>query len=275
MDTNVVFRGGREEARRVVRSFIGQLTGREPDQGGLARSVFYTLGFAALSDIQADYITKARGGTGEDGNTWQKLSPEYLAYSRRFGRGEQKELKAAAGLGRENRFGVGGKGGVLTKAQQARWYALYNGYTAALAARHDIGHARSMAAAMAWNKIKDEGAKTKLEVYGNRTVEILRDTGVLFNSIGPGYLDNNATEYSKPTSEGGDQQIFTAMTDGIIIGTNVPYARSHNQGDPKRGIPARPFIPEKVPDTWLARWAAAGMSAVSNALGQAMARGAT
>ena len=33
------------------------------------------------------------------------------------------------------------------------------------------------------------GAKTKVEVLGGRQVEILRDTGVLFNSLSPGRED--------------------------------------------------------------------------------------
>jgi phage gpG-like protein len=253
---DIIFRGGRDDARRVIKGLIGQLTGKEPDQGGLARSVFFSLGFAALSDIQADFITKSRGGTGEDGVAWERLSKKYLAYGRRFGPGEQRDLKAAAGLGKQHRHGVGGKGGLLTVDQKKRWNALYRQNIALLAARMEIQYARSMAAAMAWNTIKAEGAKTKLEVYGNRQVDILRDTGVLFNSISPGYFDGTGStaNYQKPSGDGGEQQIFTALTNGIVIGTNVPYARTHQEGDTKRGIPARPFIPKRVPQTWLNRW---------------------
>jgi hypothetical protein len=117
---------------------------------------------------------------------------------------------------------------------------------------------------MAWNTIKAEGAKTKLQVYGFRKVDILRDTGILFNSLSPGYFDG--TDYEKPQSKGGDQQVFRALNDGIVIGTNVPYAASHNYGDPKRGIPKRQFLPEVVPAVWQDRWTGLGMQAVEIAI---------
>jgi hypothetical protein len=258
------FGGGKDGARSAILDLIGQLTGREPDRNGLARSVFYAIGFAALSDIQDDFITKSRGGAGADGTTWPPLSPEYLAYQRRFGPGEQAALKKAAGLGKANRFGVGGKGGLLTKQQQKRWNKLFAGNVAQLAARKPLAEAKSIAAAMAWNTIKAEGAKTKLEVYGFRKVDILRDTGILFNSLSPGYFDGN--EYEKPQGEGGEQQVFRALNDGIVIGTNVPYAASHNYGDPKRGIPKRQFLPEVVPAVWQERWTGIGMQAVEIAI---------
>ena len=117
-------------------------------------------------------------------------------------------------------------------------------------------------------KLKEEGAKTKLEVYGNRQVEILRDTGVLFNSLSPGRLDDagGSPSYSPPSGDGGDQQIFESLTNGVIVGTNVPYARIHNEGDASKGIPARPIVPKVAPQVWLDRWTNVGMEAVANAL---------
>ena len=241
--------------------------GRVPDSAGLAQGVFMSIGFAALSDIQADFIRKARGGTGEDGVTWPRLSPHTLAYSRRFGRGEQAGLKAAAGLGKDHKFGIGGQGGVLSKQQQERWWKLYSQALAWLAQRQDVKSAKGKAAAIAWSKLKAEGAKTKLEVYGNREHEILRDTGVLFNSLSPGRLDGSAQlTYTPPSGDGGDQQIFKSLTNGVIVGTNVPYASVHQDGSTKKKIPARPFLPQTVPAVWKERWLKVGIQAVSVAM---------
>ena len=270
MSQVVYFRGGRREAARIIRAMVGTLTGH----GGtseLAKGVFYTLGFAALSDIQADFVRKARGGVGEDGNQWPRLSPKTLAYSRRFGPGEQSALKKAAGLGRGSNHGPGGKDGLLTKAQLKRWRQIYGTRLARLAASMPFGAAKARAASIAWAAIKAEGAKTKLEVYGNRTVEVLRDTGILLNSLSMGQLDgdgNGMATYTPPSVPGGDQQVFETLQNGVIVGTNVPYAASHNYGDAKRGIPARPFIPkpDQVPQVWLERWLNAGMQAVAVAI---------
>lgn len=258
MSTEIVLQGGRADARRAIKRFVGILTGKSPDQGGLARSVFFVLGIAALSDIQEDFIRKSRGGVGEDGVKWKPLSKQYLAYGRRFGKGEQAQLKRNAGLGSKHHRGVGGKGGLLTAQQQKRWNQVYRQTVAAMAARYDIEEARRIAAGHAWNVIKAEGAKTKLEVFGNRQVDMLRDTGVLFNSLSPGYLSSDGRDYVKPSAEGGDQQIFEALRDGILLGSNVAYAGAQNS--------SRPFLPRAIPDAWQNRWADIGIAAVNSAL---------
>ena len=284
MASEIVFEGRNSDARRAVRTFIAILTG-QPDPMGLARSVFYTIGIAALSDIQLDFIRKSRGGTGEDGVKWKPLSKEYLAYGRRFGRGEQAALKRAAGLGREHRHGVGGNKiidgrwegdeyrpvyggntGLLTAEQKQRWNQVFARTLASLAARHDLAKAKGMAAAHAWNVLKGEGAKTKLEVFGNRQVEILRDTGVLFNSLSPGYLTPDGSDYTPPSGPGGDEQVFKAISNGIIVGSSVKYAARQNK--------TRPFIPKEVPKAWLARWSETAVNVIGIALQRYLLGGA-
>ena len=96
----IYFQGGRDEAKAVVQSFIRTLTGSGSSGASdrqLAEGVFYSIGFAALSDIQADFIRKARGGVGEDGTSWPPLKPETIAYSRRFGPGEQAGTEEGCG----------------------------------------------------------------------------------------------------------------------------------------------------------------------------------
>jgi hypothetical protein len=278
------FQGNRDEAVVIIRSVVAQLLGRAPDSQGIARGVFYAIGIAALSDIQEAFIIKSRGGTDAAGITWPKLSKKYLAYGRRFGPGEQAALKRAAGLGKGHNRGVGGNRivgsrfegdevrpvyggntGLLTAAQQQRWKTVFAQTFAWAMARFGEGKARSIAAGHAWNVIKAEGAKTKLEVYGSRVVDILRDTGVLFNSISPGFL--NGSEYTPPSGEGGDQQIFRALQDGIVIGTTVVYAGAHNQG---KGVPKRQIFPERSPSVWTQRWAQVATQAIENGVAYAL-----
>lgn len=274
MSDIVHFRGGRREAERIIRALVGTITGHGSQYEDLARGVFCSVGFAALSDIQEDFKVKARGGTGADGSTWPRLSPKTLAYSRRFGPGEQSRLKKAAGLSGANRFSPGGNRGLLTAQQLKRWRQVYGTRLARLAATMPLSEAKAKAAQIAWAVLKAEGAKTKLDVYGNRQHEALRDTGILFNSLSMGRLDNgwSGSEYVKPSGPGGDQQVFETLRNGVIVGTNVPYARVHNEGDPKKGIPERRFIPKEgqVPQVWLDRWLGAGMRAVAVAIRHAL-----
>jgi hypothetical protein len=242
------------------------LVGREPDSLGIARGVFTAIGFGALSDIKDDFVRKAKGGTGEDGNTWPPLSPKTIAYHRRFGPGEKAALKKAAGLGKGNRHGPGGQPGLLTAQQRKRWNAIFASRLSRLLLSMPAPAAKARAAAIAWATLKREGAKTMLEVYGNRKVEILRDTGVLLNSLSPGEItgDGSGIQYKPPSDNGGDRQVFSLFDSGVIVGTTVAYAATHQEGDPARNIPARPFLPTRgVPSIWLERWRDLGQAALA------------
>lgn len=263
----ITFLGGREEAKRIVRALVASTTGRE--RSDAARGVFIAIGMAALSDIHGDFIVKARGGAGADGTVWPRLSPKTLAYSRRFGPGEQSASKKAAGLGRAHRHAPGKNTGLLTMAELKQWRGLYASGLARFAASMPLGEAKAKAAAIAWKIMKARGAKTKLEVYGHREHEILRDTGVLANSLSVGVVSGN--EYQRPTEEGGDQQIFSLLQNGVIVGTNVPYAKAHQEGI---GVPKRPILPKFVPEAWKSNWLNAAAAALQNALELALQKGA-
>jgi hypothetical protein len=246
------FNGTAAQARDTARNLVAILAGSDSRGEQIARGVWYALGFAALQDIQNDFITMARGGVGEAGNVWAPLRPETLAYHRRFGRGEQADLKRAYGLGPKHRYAPGDNKGLLTKQQLARWRKIFSQAYHRLMMSYPDKVAKARAAGTAWIILKKEGARTKLQVYGNRTVEILRDTGLLFNSLTPGVLDDGG--YSLPTLEGGTEQICRLIAGGVIVGSNLPYAATHNYGDPSRNIPARTFLPAVIPQVWRDRW---------------------
>ena len=186
----VYFRGSYDEAKEISRRLARIMVGQGVAGSEVARGVNLAIGVAALSDIKADFVKKARGGTGEDGVKWAPLKPATIARRR------------------------------ATKAD------LRN---------HKKG------------KIK----------LSERQVEILRDTGVLPNSLSPGQLGGGAlpTNYSPPGVEGGDAQVLRTVADGCFVGTTVPYAYVHQHGSKKRNIPARPFLPRVIPAKWAARWA--------------------
>lgn len=227
----VVLRGNRAELRRLVELLVEALSGRVPDYYNIARPVLTRGAIALLSKIQQSFILKARGGVGEDGIRWKPLDRKTIAYGRRTSRAELRAL------------GVGGRRvrGLLTPEQDRRWRAIYARVLAQLRARGIDGReAAETAARIAWARLKAEGAKTKLDVLGGRTVDTLRDTGELLNSLTPGYEDSPA----RPAG-----QILDAQPGQIAVGTNVKFW--HHRGRPGR-LPARPFWPPdgNLPQAW-------------------------
>jgi hypothetical protein len=267
----VVFHGTRAELKALTYRLGAILAGREADTLGVARGFLLSLGVAALSDIKDAFVTKARGGTDEMGIKWPPLSKEYLAYGRRFGRGEKVKLTRAAGLDLKlNRFAPGGDKGLLTKDQLIRWRKIF----ASLVPRFymstgNIAFAKTRAAQIAWATLKKEGAKTKLEVFGSRPAEILRDTGILLNSLSPGIVGGTpgpSASYEKPGLPGGEDQIFELGRGQVAVGTTVAYAGAHNKPI-KATVPRRQFLPdnaEQVPEVWWDRWLTVGVQALAN-----------
>lgn len=240
-------RARRHDIRRMVAMLPLMFSGRAPDDFGIVQGFKLRLAVAFWSKVKEAFIEKSRGGTDETGDSWPPLSREYLAYQRRFGPGEKAALKSAHGLGKGNRHAPGGKDGLLTKAQVEEWRRIFARNFAWLGKRHSEKDAKAQAAKIAWQTIKRQGAKTKLEVYGTRQVDILRDTGVLFNSLSPGLLNESGPQASYAPPEG--QTIETGPGD-LIVGTSVRYAAAHQYG---RRVPQRRILPEpdRIPAAWL------------------------
>lgn len=237
--------------RHVLRGALSVLpamfAGRAADPLGMVHGFKMRLAVAFFEKIKASFIVKAAGGTDECGDSWPPLSPAYLAYQRRFEPGEKAALKKAAGLGKGNRFAPGGQQGLLTASQLARWKQVYARNLKWLAPLHGEGKAKNIAAAIAWKDAKARGAKTMLEVYGHRKVDILRDTGVLFNSLSPGEISGTSADanYTPPPN-----QIVNDRPGELIVGTNVRYARAHQLG---KRVPQRKILPDPnaIPPSWL------------------------
>lgn len=220
-----VFRGSQAELERALVALPRAIAGLEPDPTGVAQRLQLRVGVTLLSLIQQAFIVKSRGGVGSDGIQWKPLKRETIA-QRRITPGEKK----AAGIkGKRVR-------GLLTPSQDKRWRQLFASRKARLVLRGmGEGAAMAEAAKFAWAMLKKEGAKTKLEVFGGRQVDIMRDTSRLFRSLTPGVED-------RPS--GAEDQVFETPTGAVIVGTNVEYAgRQHKM---------RPLWPEKIPAEWWA-----------------------
>ena len=175
-----------------------------PDPFGIARAIQLRAGVAALSQIQQAFVIKSRGGTGSDGIKWQALKRSTIA-ARRTTIQERRSL------------GIGGKRtrGLLTPAQDKRWRQIYGTRLAKLLASGvGAATAKATAARIAWAVLKSEGAQTKLQVLGGRTVDIGRDTSRMFRSLAAGVED-------RPSGEA--EQVFQTPPGSVIVGSNVPY----------------------------------------------------
>lgn len=255
--------------RQLVFNLPAILGGRLPDVQGIALGFRTRIGYGILSLIVPNFDELGRGQPGADGNKWKPLSQAYLAYGhratpeeakrtgktwvggRRFGPGEQSKLKKEAGLGRQHSLAPGAKKGLLTQDQLKLWRRTYADRLAWYIMRESDDSAKAHAAAIAWMVVKRVGGKTKLEVFGNRKVQILVDTGRGRGSLTPGTVTEfgPSANYSKPSGKGGSEQEFDITNHSqVVVGTNVGYMGAHHRGNKK--LPRRRLWPENFPSDW-------------------------
>ncbi len=250
----------RKEIVDLIRQLPGILSGRAADVDGIGRGFRVRLGFAFLSIIKEAFIVKSRGGTDEAGISWPPLSREYLAYTRPMatapGQGSRSPPKAGG-------LAPGGKDGFMTEAQLRKWRQVFRQAVAHLSVTTWVEpwQIEPHAAAIAWADAKRSGVRTKLEVFGTRQVEILRDRGILFNSLSPGTIvDEGITaSYAPP-----EDQVFRELPGELLVGTNVEYAEYHQV---RPGT--RPIWPKDgdLPDVWvveIAEVAATGLKHIAD-----------
>jgi len=247
----VRFRGTHADVVRIALQLAAIISGRATDTQGVARSFLLTLGFGALSDIKDAYVTKAKGGVDEMGVKWPPLSPAAIA-NRRVGPGDKKTQSTQVATVQQ---------AALVRERERIRKRETNKALKRLRMSLAEPEAQRRSKIIGGLKATSLTGKTKAQTLGGRDVEILRDTGVLLNSLGPGRLTGRAgsVAYTKPQTEGGEEQIFDTAPGQIIVGTNVAYASTHQNGDEGRNIPARPFLPNSatgVPQVWWDRWTA-------------------
>ena len=189
-----------------------------------AQLMMVRCGLVALGRIRKAFVAKARGGVDEAGDRWQPLSRRTIAYSVTRGRGRGGRTRAEKK--RDARPSQ-----ALNSRQQERWWMLYRQGLAQFKGN------KASAAKRAWAILKREGATTLLAKYGGRSVEILRDTGLLLNSLSPGVASAD--------------QIFRLAPGTVIIGTNRKGALFHHMGIPGR-LPQRRLWPD--PKRWPKSW---------------------
>lgn len=269
----ITFNGTHKELQRLLYAFIGSISGRTGAYAPYVRGIKLRVGMVALKCIQEAFIEKASGGVGSDGVQWVPLKKETIA-SRRIGAGDVLPLK---NLGiTKRKFGYGArkqsgrdldikgrlKRAFLTDAQDRRWRLIFATRKRQMMAQFGMSDEASSARAaqIAWSMLKAEGAKTKLEVLGNRSVQIGRDTGRLFASLSPG-ITNPESSPLTAEPEVGEDTILREEPGGVIVGTNVEYASSFHA--------KRPLWPlnNQLPNSWQRQVDDAAGSGISEAIG--------
>ena len=235
------------QIRQLAWMLSVMLTGRAPSLRKYADGIKAATAYQFFSLVHDAFLVKSGGGTDEAGYNWKPLSPAYLAYQRRFGKGEQAALKKEAGIGRGNSRKIGNGSTLLNKQQADLWWSTYARAKAIALQTLPVRDAKSKAAAIAWSVVKKAGGKTKLEVYGHRRVDILRDTGVLLNSLTPGVVTGNHYQKPPPRKQGG--QVARIEPASLSVGTNVKYAGAHHNG---YHVPMRRLWPDasRMPQRW-------------------------
>ena len=240
-----------EQFDRIGRLVVAILAGRTPDRNGLLRGFQLRLGAAFLSKVKQAYVVKSRGGRGDDGITWPDLSPATVA-------GRRKITKA-----------TGPKKDKTHVSSRRHNVARREAFTR-LQFRMSRDDARAVADGIARHdeRVTATAGKSKIAsarlMKGGVDYDILRDTGILFNSLSPGKVNGSA--YTTP-----DNQVMNAGTRSIVVGTNVAYAGAHHHGT--KHIPRRALCPDRMPDAWVSHMVGTALRGVGKAIELVAQRG--
>ena len=249
----------RDELRDAVRQLPGILSGRLPDRHGLASGFRARIAWVFYSLVARDFVKKARGGTGEDGEKWAPLSQKYLAYQRPT---TDRQRPRHGG-----KF-PGGKDGMLNDEELTRWRKIYARNLAWLVANNDLKTAKGIAAAIATKTLREEGAEFKIDhpSYGGRQVGdymILKSEGNLLRSIQPGEIAGE--NYRTPK----DDQLYESEPTRLVVGTKTPYAAAHHHG---KRTKQRRLWPSTLPARWLREITAQAKTGIGQ-IGRLIGRG--
>jgi hypothetical protein len=222
-------RATRAQVVRILNRLPGLIAGSPGAAGGFVRALQVRIGLAVLQRVKTAFIVKSHGGTDEAGERWEPLEKSTIAYGR--------------SLPRHRPFWQTHPSHALTPKRRERWWELYRQFKA------KFGGNKSLAAATAWTVLRTEqpGIRTIMDKWGAKPADILRDTGVLLNSLSPG-TTADAVPMSPPKKP---HQVFKCLPGEVILGTNRRGADKHHKGQPPR-FPQRRLWPD--PGRWPQSW---------------------
>lgn len=228
----VTFKGTTRELKSLLHSLPALISGKKPDTQGIGRMFKHAVAYYLFEQIEHAFVEKSWGGTDNLGYKWKPLKKSTIAY-RPIGPGDVRKYRLPRNRTR----------GLLTPVQNRTWKQTFYRMYKKLSQRLTDTNAKILAAKIAWAKVKAGGARTKLEVLGNRKVQILVVTKRLFESV-------QAGSYSSGTYTPPSEQLFQSGRGEIRIGSKVPYFAKQNK--------ARTIIP---PPSRIGPWLKAAVRA--------------
>lgn len=263
--SDIHFSGTSEDVRRLIIQFVASMSGRAGEFEPYVRGIKLRVGMVALACVQEAFIVKAGGGMGDDGIAWAPLKKQTIA-NRPMGAGDRQSMKGYGGHNGKDKLGRI-KRGFLSPAEDAQWRRIFATRKAQFIARYGMDDAAASARAgqIAWATLKSQGAKTKLEVLGNRKVQIGRDTGRLLNSLSPA-IANPESQSIMVEARDVEDQILREEDGAVVIGSNVAYAGPFHK--------MRPLWPDgELPPAWGIRVAEAAASGIAEAIEMIIGQG--
>lgn len=240
------------EVTKLYRDLPAMLEGKKPSRFGLHRLFWGAVAYSLFQSIHDAFMVKAYGLPDELGNQWDDLDEKYKAYGRPLDQGSLTKLPENLRRRLKNNANSGVLG-LLTPGQYKAWKKVFGTIYHASKAKMPDGEAKALAGQIAWTRAKAAGAKTKLEVLGNRDLLILRVSDTLSESLSPGKFDP-LTGYNKSSK----YQIFTIRRGSLEIGTRVHYA---NMVSRRNNQDFRPVWPEEM-GPWIDKAVDFGMDTV-------------
>ena len=173
---------------------------------------------------------RSEGGTDDLGNSFAPLTKTTIAM-RPIARGSLGSL----GLTKQSGTALKDRQrGLLSPSENKEWRQIYSRVLTSMIPRVGVDRAKQIAAAVAWKKLKEKGALTKKDLLGRRDVLIMRVTDAIFNSLEPANSGSRGYRARR-------NQIYEQTGKQLVLGTEVEYAKFHNN--------TRPVIPENA-DQW-------------------------
>lgn len=224
-------------------------------------NVFWaTVAHSLFEQIYQGYIRKSQGRADSRGEVWEDLAVTTKAYKK------QKARKSHLSPNQKRKLRNTNTIGLLTPNQHKEWKKIFGTtYHKAKKVRDKNIQLRkrdlrtdedlkAMAAAKAWEIIKDKGGETLIGTLGNADIDIMVETGTLLKSLRPGKFSKVKYKYIK-----GDRNQVHRIQDGVLeIGTKVPHAvyaskiirppagREYMRGGRKAAPFSRKFLPEDL-----------------------------
>jgi hypothetical protein len=188
------------ELSGLVGDLPNVLTGKKvtPQLIKLRQVYWSAFAYSFFKQISQNFSRKSKGSADKQGLKWKPLTKKTKAYRPRNTRNKGR--------------------GLLTGAQDSLWKGIFAKNFKKFSATMPEDEAKGKAAALAWAILKNQGAKTKIDEYGNKNVPILVRTGRLRNSLKPGkYTGDNYIPFN-------DDQFFKFDRGKMVLGSKVPYA---------------------------------------------------